>query len=170
MQSWTGGTPSSPGWGVSHSVLDEGIPSSPGQGMGNPIQSWMEVPLGSPPSRPGMGYPLPGQLDGVPPPPKREWTDSCENITSRHPSDGGGKYAGDAVKDLILKASVNGLKCFLNNPMVAWHQKQMIFWFSPARHEGRFSKGVFSTILIKEFLFAACLQFVKPLHSFQKLN
>ena len=82
-----------------------GTPSRPGQGgtLGIP-QTWDGVPpyldLGwdNPLPGPGMGYPPPQTWDGVPPLPRPEMdtppSRKCgqtENITSRHPSDAGGK-------------------------------------------------------------------------------
>ena len=82
--------PSSLGWvgtGVLHLVLDGGTLSTPD--MGYPlVQTLDRVAL----SRPGMGYPPPHpHLGWGNPPYKCERTDACENITSRHPSDAGGK-------------------------------------------------------------------------------
>ena len=50
-----------------------------------------------------MEYAPPRWTDeGTPPPPKVGQTHTCENITSRHPSDAGGKY--------VVYNSVNGVK------------------------------------------------------------
>ena len=65
----------SAGWRYSRSIRKDGVACN---------QEW-------------WGYPPPHQPDGVPPlaewgtlPPPSEQKDSCENITSRHPSDSGG--------------------------------------------------------------------------------
>ena len=57
IQSWPGGTPSSPGLGVSHPALLREYP----------IQSWQGGTLSSP------GWEYPHQLDGIPPSPACTW-------------------------------------------------------------------------------------------------
>ena len=79
-----GGTPH-PG---PRSGLGGGIPSSKVRTGGTPIQSWQMVLWGTPYQE---GWGIPHQPDGGTPPPKVEQTHTCENITSRHPSDAGGK-------------------------------------------------------------------------------
>ena len=72
-----GGNPSRPGWGDESDItidtgeLSFGIPTQPSQQM-----EFFHAFLSS--------------LDGVTPPHKGGRTDTCENITSRHPSDAGG--------------------------------------------------------------------------------
>ena len=112
-----GGTPSRAGQGVPHpryrgypiQTWSGGTPGTPPTGMGYPLQPEMGYP------RPGMGYPLPRPRmgcppiwtwDGVPPYLDLGWgtplprpemgyppckCGQTENITSRHPSDAGGK-------------------------------------------------------------------------------
>ena len=96
-----GGTPSSPWWGVPPCTdlgpdLDGYSLSRPGKGI-SPIQTWDGLP--PPSSGPGKGVPLPVQTwEGITPPPLSRpgngvqvLTDTCENITSHHPSDADGK-------------------------------------------------------------------------------
>ena len=102
------GSPSA-GWGTSPSPSGpgKGVPPS-GPGMGYPLCTWDGVTphqegwgtpqstpgMGVPPSGLGMGYTPPCQLDGVLPPPKVGQTHTCENITSRYPSNAGGNKVG----------------------------------------------------------------------------
>ena len=94
IQSWTGGTPFSPGqggyptqsWTGGYPSVTSPIKKDEVSSMGYPsVQTWDGVP---PWSR-RMGHP-PHQLDGVPPPSKVEQTDTCENITSSRTTYAGG--------------------------------------------------------------------------------
>ena len=116
IQSWMGGTPyhegwgpPSAGWGTPCLDLGRGYPHLD-LGRGYPLCTWDGVPpcqegWDTPQSTPGMGvpppiwtwvtvHPPPCQLDGVPSPPKVGKTHTCENITSRHPSNAGGNKVG----------------------------------------------------------------------------
>ena len=86
-----GGTPSQ-GQGSTLSQVQGGYPTLTWMGRGVPHP---DLGFGTPPARPGMGYPLPPDLrswDGVSPPTSVDrYTDWCQNITFPRTTYAGGK-------------------------------------------------------------------------------
>ena len=95
-----GDTPSSFGWGLPHPDLGRGYPPCPDLGMGYP-----------PPTRPDLGWGTPSHKCGR--------TDTCENITSSHPSDAGGNKVSHGDSELANTRILQKRGIFLKRPNIS---------------------------------------------------